>query len=366
MKKAPTIVLLVCFIFIAVHMLATPHAEVKNLNGKPTLFIKNKPYAPFAYMSYLGETRLYQDAAESGIHLYCFPAYLGDRGINSSSGIGPFRPAIWKGEGEYDYSSIKNDFDKILSADTQAEVIIRIHLDVPRWWDAKNPSECTILDDRTLERQSFSSELWRIQAGEALRRCISWILESPYGGHLAGVHVAAGFTEEWFYHFNRSFADINPIRIRAFQQWLRKQYRDKPRDLQQAWNREDVTFENARPVDISGLSRKKEWRDPSREQAVLDTFRFHAETMADNIAYFCDIVKTISNRSLLTGAFYGYHFYVTDPRRGHGALGRLLECPDLDYLSSPNVYNRVMGEGLASNGSCSVCTAARQTVDGGK
>ena len=343
MKKFQVIILLVCSIFTA-YIQAGPHAEVNDLNGRPTLFIKNKPYAPFAYMSYLGETRFYKEAAEAGIHLYCFPAYLGDRGINSSSGIGPFRPAIWLGEGEYDYSSIKDDFDKILSADTQAEVIIRIHLDVPRWWDAKNPTECAILGDGTSERQNFSSELWRIQAGEALRRCVSWLLESPYGGHLAGVHVAAGFTEEWFYHFNGSFSDINPLRTRAFRQWLVRRYGDSPQDLRKAWNREDVTFENAIPADISGISRKEEWRDPAREQSVIDTFRFHAETMADNIAYFCGIVKKTSNRSLLTGAFYGYHFYVTDPRRGHGALGRLLECPDLDYLSSPNVYNRVMGE----------------------
>jgi beta-galactosidase len=66
--------------------------------------------------------------------------------------------------------------------------------------------------------------------------------------------------------------------------------------------------------------------------------------MADNIAFFCKLVKDVSNGNLLTGAFYGYHYYVTDPRFGHGALAKLLNCPDLDYLSSPNVYHRVIGE----------------------
>jgi len=66
--------------------------------------------------------------------------------------------------------------------------------------------------------------------------------------------------------------------------------------------------------------------------------------MVDNIAYFSKIVKEKSNGNLLTGAFYGYHYFVSDPRRGHGALAKLLECEYLDYLSSPNVYNRVPGE----------------------
>jgi beta-galactosidase len=66
--------------------------------------------------------------------------------------------------------------------------------------------------------------------------------------------------------------------------------------------------------------------------------------MVDNIATFCHVVKDAGRQRLLTGAFYGYHYFVTDPRRGHGALHQLLDCPDLDYLSSPNAYRRVPGE----------------------
>jgi len=86
------------------------------------------------------------------------------------------------------------------------------------------------------------------------------------------------------------------------------------------------------------------WRDPEQEQKMIDTYQFHSEILRENIEYFCKIVKETSNRSLLTGAFYGYHYYVTDPRMGHGALAKLLKCNDLDFLSSPNTYNRVIGE----------------------
>src|SRR5690606_41321620 len=63
-----------------------------------------------------------------------------------------------------------------------------------------------------------------------------------------------------------------------------------------------------------------------------DTFEYHGQIMADNVAYFAGLVKKASQGRLLTGAFYGYHLFVTDPRRGHGSLSALLQCPDLDYL----------------------------------
>ncbi|MBN1352583.1 hypothetical protein JXJ21_24555, partial [candidate division KSB1 bacterium] len=93
-----------------------PEAAVKTNSGVPMLTINGKPYPPFAWMSYLGETTYYREAAAAGIHLFCFPAYLGDRGINTRSGIGPFRPALWCGESEFDFTSLVTDFEKILAA----------------------------------------------------------------------------------------------------------------------------------------------------------------------------------------------------------------------------------------------------------
>lgn len=322
---------------------SAPMVKVRPSQGVPTLFVDGEPYPPFAYMSYLGETAFYKEAADTGIHLYCFPAYLGDRGINSTSGIGPFRPAIWRGENHFDFGSIHKDFADILAADPHALVIIRLHLDPPAWWDRAHPEACCLLPDGTTFRQCFASPIWQTDTEKALRRCLAWLLQSPYADHLIGIHVAAGGTEEWFYHFRRAFHDESPARTAAFRDWLRETY---PSDtaIQTSWHNPSVTLQTARPADISGASRSDAWRDPQQERNVLDTFRFHAQTMADNIAFFCRVVKNASGGRLLTGAFYGYHYFVTDPRRGHGALHRLLACPDLDYLSSPNAYYRVPGE----------------------
>jgi beta-galactosidase len=294
-------------------------------------------------MSYLGETKYYKEVADAGVHLYCFPAYLGERGINSESGIGPFRPPIWIGDNQYDFSAIIKDFTDIVKADPQARIIIRFYLDPPLWWEKLNPeAACQLGDGRTF-RQCFSSTIWREETGESFQHCLEWLLNSPYSEYLVGIHVASGFTEEWFYH-PRQYLDKNPVRIKAFRQWLREKYQYDTSALQRSWNNKSVNFKNAQLANILELEKRSEWRNQEQKQNIIDTFRFHSQEMVKNIAYFCKIVKKVSKRNLLTGAFYGYHYYVVDPKRGHGALSKLLDCLDLDYLSSPNVYNRVIGE----------------------
>lgn len=323
-------------------LLAQSHAEIKMNSGNPTLLIDGKAYPPFAYMSYLGEKKYYREIAATGIHIYNIPAYLGKRGINSVSGIGPFRSPIWIAENKYDFSSLIKDFEDIIESDSQAKVIIRIYLDPPLWWEKLNPEASSKLPDGSTFRQCFASEVWREKTGTAFQDCLEWLLKSPYANYLAGIHVASGFTEEWFYH-PKQYHNENPVRTEAFRFWLKEKYSDNI-ELQNTWNRPHVTFETAQLASISESGNRKEWRNQKQEYNYIDTYRFHTEVMVDNIAHFCKIVKETSKGKLLTGAFYGYHYFVSDPRRGHGALAKLLDCPDLDYLSSPNAYNRVIGE----------------------
>ena len=323
--------------------LAQPRAEVKITTGIPTLFVDGKPFLPYAYMSYLGEKKYYEEIAATGTHLYCIPSYLGDRGINSNSGIGPFRLPIWIGDNQYNFSSLIKDFEDIIKSDPEARVIIRIYLDPPLWWEKINPNASCQLPDGSTFRQCFASERWREETGKVFKHCLEWLLDSPYSKYLIGIHVASGSTEEWFYH-TRQYYDENPVRIEAFRQWLQKKYQNNTLALQNAWHSRSVTFKTAQLANINNIEKRSDWRNPKREQNIIDTYRWHSEVIVDNITYFCKIVKETSKKSLLTGAFYGYHYYVTDPRSGHGALARLLDCPDLDYLSSPNVYNRIIGE----------------------
>ncbi|MFZ4261095.1 hypothetical protein ACFRAE_03575 [Sphingobacterium sp. HJSM2_6] len=319
-----------------------PSSKVVQKEGITSFSIDGKDYPPYAYMSYLGEPKFYQEIAQQGLHIYNIPAYLGDRGINSTSGIKPFRAAIWQKKGPHDFSSITTDFEAILSVDPNAKVILRLHLDPPTWWEEQNPGNSAMQPDGSTYRFSLFSENWRKDASEVLKQCIHWLNDSKYANHLIGIHVAAGFTEEWFYHYKDKFHDLNPIRTQHFRHWLKSLYKTN-KALQESWNNDQVTFQNAELANISGEWIENRWRDLAKEMNYYDTFRFQAENMVDHIIHFCKLVKKESHRHLLTGAFYGYHNFVQDPRRGHGALYQLLQCKDLDYLSSPNDYNRQTG-----------------------
>ncbi len=310
------------------------------------LEIDGRRHAPYAYMSYLGKPEYYRQAAAAGIHLTCCPLFLGDRGINTISGIGPFRAGVWRDDGRFDLSEPIAGAEEILAADPEAYLIFRVNLDAPAWWEARHPEACCLLPDGTTLRQSFAAPRWRDDTAAALRQILRELFAQPFASRLAGIHVAAGQTEEWFYRLSPrlGFHDANPERLRAFRCWLRDRYADDEERLRAAWHCLTLNFETAAPADISGVPPEPRWRDPDADRPALDTLRFHAETMADTIAFFCRVVKEESHGRILTGAFYGYHYYLTDARWGHGALARLLRCPDLDALASPNAYHRVPGE----------------------
>ena len=179
----------------------------------PAIEINGETIPPIAYTSYLPRSKYYAEVAQCGLHLYSFPAYIAHRGINMLSGIGPFRRGIWTGEDELDFTDIHEDMGKILAADPDARVIMRICLDVPEWWEEKHPEGCCQLRDGTTRRQSFSSSVWLASVGDVLRKIVEWIAASEYAPRFVGIHVAAGRTEEWFPHFyNEPFFDPPPPR----------------------------------------------------------------------------------------------------------------------------------------------------------
>ncbi len=321
-----------------------PFPQVQtNTKGFPALVADDEFLPAIAYTSYFGTEELYRQAASQGIHLYCFPAYLGDRGVNSRSGIGPFRKGIWQKDNTLDMTDIEEDITKILRADPLAKIIMRIHLDPPLWWEQAHPEGCCQRSDGTTLRQCFASDIWFNATDAALRKLLQKIAQASYAKHLIGVHVAAGQTEEWMAHYGDTYEDRNPARLEAFRQWLQHRYGSDTK-LQAAWGDTSVTLPSAQLGDISGATRQESWRDPITERNVLDTFQFQADTLVARIEQFCQSVKAVSEGHLVTGAFYGYHFYVADARIGFGALHRLLESPHLDYLASPNTYNRNPGE----------------------
>jgi hypothetical protein len=288
----------------------------------PLLIVDNRLVPAIAYATYNQQPAYLQAFADAGYNLFSVVCTLGDRGVNSDSGIGPFRSAIWTGPAAYRFEQLDADANAVLAACPMAYLLFRVYLDVPSWWDAFHPAELNQLADGTAVRQSLASQVWLQEAGTALKRLLAHINRQPYAERTVGIMVAAGMTEEWFHHG-----------------WTRDRLPDYSSAMQ-------ARAAAGGDTNLATLLTPAERRgDPSlllrtlpQEQKVVSYYQLHSQVVAEAIKHFCRVVKEASAGRLLAGAFYGYIFEVPSIDAGHHAAMSVLTCPDCDFLASPNSY----------------------------
>ena len=347
-----------------------PSAEIRIHNGAPTLFLDGKPQfygawwvSPPTPDGWTAADVAKSAAAETGIHIYAF-----DVGPAEWSGPGPGRT------GPYDFSTVEARFGRVLAADPKALFHLRIYLEMSepqsQWWHDLYPDEREILSDGTPHRQSFASEVWRAQAKGFLRAYIAHLGKIGLLDRVVSYQVGAGHTGEWV-KGKLSMSDLTgdyskPMR-RHFQSWLRERYKNDDTALRKSWNNPSVSFASAEvPSGREQLETKQAvFRDPKREQNVVDYYRCLADLCGGLVVDFCRTVKDATGGKALAGAFFGYLMelawnagffgegpdspYSTYQRSGHLGLGQVLESPDVDFLVSPYSYGfrGIGGEGCS-------------------
>ncbi|MFD0958277.1 hypothetical protein [Paenibacillus chungangensis] len=310
-------------------------AEIKPFGGVPTMFINGIPRDVHAYMSYFDERACYRAFSDAGVNLFSVPVYFAGRGINSDTGIGPFRQGLWDNPEGLCFEPLDQDMERLLKAVPEAYVFPRIHMDMPHWWDERYPEELNALLDGDTRRQSFSSLRWLNDAGWALQETVSY-LRQKYGAHLIGIHICAGGTEEWAYH-GWPHADFGQPASQAFRERMRSQGAAETMEL---------------PDGVLELARRSErnegevFLDPSSEELLMHYRRFLSEAAGDAIVHFSRLVKRQVNNELLVGVFYGYALEITDARAGHHNMAKLLHEEAIDFFCSPNSYLGVRQPGM--------------------
>ena len=137
------------------------------------------------------------------------------------------------------------------------------------------------------------------QAGEALRNCIQWLLTSDVcqasGGYSRGGGVYRGVVLSFQWKFQRRKSPDGSV---LFRRWLRNQYQNNLASLRKAWwHTMKLRLRRLFLPTSVGPTDEKYGGLPDKDRAVLDTLRFHTETMADNVAYF------LSNREGIERSF---------------------------------------------------------------
>lgn len=333
-----------------------PQARVGMHRGTPAMFVDGVPTSAMTYTTGWGKdySRYFQDFGKAGVR---FVSII----------ISPTTLPVWKGPGEFDFSSIDKAMNAVVSNNPNALIFPRVDLFSPPWWNERNRDEIMRFDDGATMKQmsrygntelpSWASETWRTDVADCLRRMIAHIQRQPYGNRVVGYHLSSGGTNEWYYYSNfvwffneplEYYLDYSKPQTEAFRRWLAQKY-GSDAALQAAWHNPKATLGTA---EIASKRDKKRtdhfvFFDPAKSQHVVDTYDFEANLVVDTIEYFCKVVKDATGRKAFTGAFYGYVAGAVD--KVYLATNRLLHCPDIDFLTAPSDYNfREPGSGYST------------------
>jgi len=312
-----------------------PLCRIRTVGGTPTMFVDDRPVAPFFVSTYdrdFSDSRLHREYAAGGLHLYSDWF-----GASHAASLGQIRPGV------YDYGEFDSYFARILDADSQAFFLPHIGITPPSWWQQAHPEELCLYADGGRGPQSFASTLWKQETAEDLRRLIRHIETTPYADRILGYILYSGYSAEWqsWGLWDDHLADYSPPMLRAWRAWLTTRYGSEE-GLRKAWSDPTVRLESA-PLPTPAERHHAEWgvlRNPQREQKAIDFYQFLAQMTADAICHFCKVAKDASGRRSLVGTYYGYltqhHFRQQDS--SHLALVRVLRSPDVDFLMSPPLY----------------------------
>lgn len=357
MLKYILIYFILSFVFTTALAQHAKYAEVKNYRGRPCLFVNGhlEPPVFYALTHAFGGRWSWEEVAqrnlaifsEVGIRLFQVDLYFED---------------IWyKNSDSLDIAKAQRQVQGVLDVCPDAAVVIRVHVNAPFWWNEQHREECTEYADGPIEqrhygipfnnedgdidralRASLASMKWRKEAGEKLKEFCQRLSRTPQGASVIGLHISGGIYGEWHYWgFIEHEPDTGPAMTSYFRSWLKRKYQTN-NNLQKAWNTKKYNLENATVPDKAERDYTTDdiFRDPKKEQRVIDYFTAQQEVVAEDIEYFCRIAKENWPRPLIVGVFYGY-FHMTFCRQaagGHLFIERILDCPYIDYLAAPQNY----------------------------
>jgi len=332
-------------------------AEVRTYNGKPVLFVDHIAVTPdfYALTHAYGARWSWEEVpqrnlknfAEIGFRLFQLDLYFED---------------IWyKDIDTLDIGKARRQVKGLLDVCPDASVVIRVHVNAPFWWNDQNLSECTQYADGPVDqrnygapfnnedgdtdrplRASLASMKWRTESGERLKEFCSRMAATPEGKSVIGIHVSGGVYGEWHYWgFINHDPDSGLAMTNYYKKWLKIKYTSSEA-LQKSWKTTKYNLGNVTVPDTAERNFTSDgiFRDPEKEQRVIDYFSAQQEVVAEDIEYFTSIVKKNWPRPLIVGVFYGY-FHMTFCRQaagGHLLIERILNCPTIDYLSAPQSY----------------------------
>ena len=296
----------------------------------------------------------------------------------------PLTPHGWVGPDQYDYTETDRRIESYLTQKRDALLIVRFWMEYdqarpkPRhglWWCDEHPAE-HVQTNQGVEtghlsaEPSFASQLWRDQAGEALRRVVEHI-EQRYGDNVVAYVPGGGPCGEWFHWFNYGansgpdhLDDYSPPMHAAWTRYLADRY-DTIEALNTAWGAAHKRFDD---VPLPSVAQRNtachgHLRDAVAERHVIDFLDAFNRQTAETLMHLAHMTKRGCDHRKAVLAFYGYLWHhqpqVTQSRSGHLHLDMVADCPDVDAVVAPIHYSFRQLGGVVS-GQAPVATLIRR------
>ena len=231
---------------------------------------------------------------------------------------------------------VENAVSEIASAAPDAKIILRLSIKPEDGWMKKFPvASYRDQKNQQADPSVCDDEYWG-EADASLAQLIEKLRASKLSDRILGIHLDQG---EWFQDESEGYDTSEAAKLK-FRLWLRHRYRNDNVTLRAAWFDGGVTFDTVEiPLISEGLESDAFVRTDRKSRRWIDYHLFVSDSIVDRIADLCYTIRKASSGDYLTGVSYGYTFEWSHPYSGHLSLGKLLRCPDLDYIAGPPSYS---------------------------
>ncbi len=260
-------------------------------------------------------------ARDAGVHRYVFPV-----------------PFPWSGPRELEESL--RLVEAVINTDPQAAFLLKLNLNPPEEWLATHPEDRMVVGGESRPYATPASRAWIEETGKVLAAVVAGMELSPHNNRVLGYLLTALGEERWY---NKGGFDQSPANLRAFRQWLRRNYRDETA-LRKAWNDPNVAFDAvAIPRKPDPAPAESVFLSLPQMQPVADYQRYTSEITADAIAIFAALVRSVAETPVNILVPYGYAFELANNDAGHFALGVLLSSEVDGFVSPVSAIDRGVG-----------------------
>jgi len=125
------------------------------------------------------------------------------------------------GEGKYDFTEADRLMISLLNSNPKALAVPRVMVSAPIGGSTSTPTRPCVSPTAPgasqrmggTKHESFASDLWKMEGGEALRQFVRHVRNSTYSDSVIGIHVANGIYGEWHLWSATDIPDISePMR----------------------------------------------------------------------------------------------------------------------------------------------------------